>query len=181
MGQNKALLRVADDGATLLEFMQQLLRQVGCAPVLVSGAAVGGMPDRVADAGPLAGIDAALQALAECSDIAQLLIVPVDMPGLSQTMLQALLTSGDGRHAVHFQHTPLPLLLPNTAATRAVVQEHLMLPSTRSLQAMARALGVCMLTWPDSVPASDNLNTPADWQLWLARKQAKPDPEQESP
>ncbi len=181
MGQNKALLRVTDEGSTLLEFMQQLLRQAGCEPVLVSGAAVGGLPDRVADAGPLAGIDAALLALAERHDIGQLLVVPVDMPGLSPSLLETLLAAGEGCQAVHFEQSPLPLLLPNTAATRAVVQAQLASPSSRSLQVMARAVGVRLLAWPEPGSALDNLNTPADWQSWLARHQVTAKSGQESP
>lgn len=176
MGQDKALLPLRDGAsANLLQHMQQLLGHAGCAPVLISGAAVGGLPDRTADAGPLAGIEAALLALAARDDIRQLLIVPVDMPALSVSLLQELQRAGDGVHAMHYADHPLPLLLPLSARTHTAVQSLLAPTASRSLRVMAAQIGVRTLSsteWDASM--FDNLNTPGDWQRWLLQQSGLP-------
>ena len=168
MGQNKALLSFGEQGMTLLQHMQQLLTQAGCEPVLISGAQVGGLADRVADAGPLAGIDAALTALLPRDDVRQLLIVPVDMPILSVTMLQTLRQAGDAEQVVMFaEQGPLPLLLPVNTAVRQLVAEQLAPSARRSLYELIAALPTQHLPAPAEPRAFANLNTPAEWRQWL--------------
>lgn len=167
MGRNKALLPVTAQ-QTLLQFMQQQLQAVGCAPVLVSGAAVGGLADRLPQAGPLAGIDAALHALAEHAEIEQMLVVPVDMPALPPALLAELIVAGDGKCAVQFAgDSPLPLLLPNTAVVRAVVAEELQPNSRRSLRDVLAKLPTLTVPLPtDASTVFANVNTPSDWLRW---------------
>ena len=168
MGRNKALLVFGEQGMTLLQHMQQRLQQAGCDPVLISGAHVGGLADRVADAGPLAGIDAALTALASRSDVQQLLIVPVDMPTLSVALLQTLRQAGDGGHATLFaEQGPLPLLLPVNISVRQLVGEQLVPTARRSLYDVIAALPTRRVPAPVAPQAFANLNTPDDWQQWL--------------
>lgn len=176
MGQDKALLPLRDGAcANLLQHMQQRLANAGCAPVLVSGAAVGGLPDRIAAAGPLAGIEAALAALSTRHDIRQLLIVPVDMPALSLPLLLALTRAGDGVHAVHYAEHPLPMLLPLTPHTDAAVQSALAPTASRSLRAMAAQIGVRTLSHTElDASMFDNLNTPDDWQRWQSQQSGLP-------
>ena len=167
MGRNKALLPVTAQ-QTLLQFMQQQLLAAGCAPVLISGTAVGGLADRLPQAGPLAGIDAALHALAAQPTIKQLLVVPVDMPALSPVLLAELIGAGDGKCAVQFVgDSPLPLLLPNTEAVRAVVAAELQPEARRSLRDVLAKLQTRTVPLPDDAAvALTNLNTPADWLQW---------------
>lgn len=167
MGRNKALLPVTEQ-QTLLQFMQRQLQAAGCAPVLISGAAVGGLPDRLPQAGPLAGIDAALHVLADQPDITQLLVVPVDMPALSPALLAEFIAAGDGMTAVRFVgDSPLPLLLPNSTAVRAVVAGELQPAARRSLRdVLAKLPSRCLPLPPDVATAFANLNTPADWLHW---------------
>ena len=167
MGRNKALLPVTAQ-QTLLQFMQQQLLAAGCAPVLISGTAVGGLADRLPQAGPLAGIDAALHALAAQPTIKQLLVVPVDMPALSPVLLAELIGAGDGKCAVQFVgDSPLPLLLPNTEAVRAVVAAELQPEARRSLRDVLAKLQTRTVSLPDDAAvALTNLNTPADWLQW---------------
>lgn len=167
MGRNKAMLPVTAQ-QTLLQFMQQQLLAAGCVPVLISGTAVGGLPDRLPQAGPLAGIDAALHALAAQPAIKQLLVVPVDMPALTPALLAELIAAGDGSCAVQFVgDSPLPLLLPNTEAVRAVVAAELQPEARRSLRDVLAKLQTRTVPLPDDAAvALTNLNTPADWLQW---------------
>ncbi|HEX4910861.1 MAG TPA: molybdenum cofactor guanylyltransferase [Permianibacter sp.] len=167
MGRNKALLPVTAQ-QTLLQYMLQQLQVAGCAPVLVSGDAVGGLADRLPEAGPLAGIDSALHALAEHAEIEQVLVVPVDMPALPPALLSQLIAAGDGRCAVQLVgDSPLPLLLPSTAAVRAVVAKELQPGARRSLRDVLAKLPLRTVALPtDATTVLANLNTPSDWLLW---------------
>ena len=167
MGRNKALLPVTEQ-QTLLQFMQRQLQAAGCASVLISGAAVGGLPDRLPHAGPLAGIDAALHVLADQPAITQLLVVPVDMPALSPALLAELIAAGDGVCAVHFVgDSPLPLLLPSSAAVRAVVASELQPAARRSLRDVLAMLPTRSLPPPtDAAVVFANFKTPEDWLHW---------------
>ena len=167
MGRNKALLPVTEQ-QTLLQYMQRQLQAAGCAPVLVSGDAVGGLADRLPHAGPLAGIESALNVLAEHAEIEQVLVVPVDMPALPPVLLAELIAAGDGQCAVHFVgDSPLPLLLPNTAVVRAVVASELQPGARRSLRDVLAKLPTRTVPLPtDASTVLANVNTPSDWLLW---------------
>jgi molybdopterin-guanine dinucleotide biosynthesis protein A len=103
MGRDKASLTI--EGRTLLDRQVSLARQLGVHEVLVS-AGSGQRPvpdgcrivsDRVADKGPLAGIASALAASAS----PLLLVLAVDMPGMSVACLQKILAwCRPGRGAV---------------------------------------------------------------------------------
>jgi len=92
MGRDKAWIEV--DGQLLLARQVKLLRDLGAGEVFISGragvdyAAFGGrvLMDRHPGAGPLAGIEAAL----EVSVLPQLLVLAVDMPHMSADVLRQL-------------------------------------------------------------------------------------------
>lgn len=92
MGCDKALLEV--DGQPLLARQIQLVREAGAEEVFISGRAdtdyaVFNCPvlrDRLTDVGPLAGIEAALNATTS----PLLLVLAVDMPEMSAVFLQRL-------------------------------------------------------------------------------------------
>ena len=95
MGQDKAFVEV--DGESLLARQIALVREVGACEVLISGrdgadySAFGYrvLVDKFPDAGPLAGIERALDA----STSPLLLVLAVDMPTMNATMLRRLLAS----------------------------------------------------------------------------------------
>lgn len=98
MQRDKAFLEV--DGASLLARQIALVRSVGAREVFISGR-VGvdysafGCPilvDKFSDAGPLAGIERAIEA----STSPLLLVLAVDMPAMNATMLRKLIESCDG-------------------------------------------------------------------------------------
>ena len=94
MGRDKALLSI--NGQSLLAHMQQLAIDSGAAEVLVSRNQPGFINDTEHQAGPLAGI---LAALAHCTT-SQLLVLPVDTPLARRTnslFLGTHVVSGTGR------------------------------------------------------------------------------------
>lgn len=92
MGRDKALIEV--DGKRLLE--QQVQKGKACFDevILLNGQNIYSienrrLPDKIEDAGPLAGL---LEALTDGADhsLSQIAIIPVDLPFLSETTLKRL-------------------------------------------------------------------------------------------
>jgi molybdopterin-guanine dinucleotide biosynthesis protein A len=123
----------------------------------------------VADAGPLAGIDAALAALADrATDV---VCVAGDMPFLQQDLLRLLRDHAPGADAVvpRLDGNPEPLL-----ARYAVRQSALVAAQLASGDfAVHRFLQHLTVTWLDelalravdpSLRSFTNVNTPADWK-----------------
>lgn len=102
MGSDKALLRF--QGSTLLQHQVGLLQPL-CAQVLVSGdyAGFASVPDSVERCGPLGGI----YSLAQRNPSAALLVIPVDMPQLTENYLRALI---DCQQTCFIDGHPLPAL-----------------------------------------------------------------------
>lgn len=128
MGQDKAGLMVG--GETLLNRQLRLLREAGASELFVVVAAgreappalpegVRTISDRVADAGPLAGIDAALSA-ASCPLV---LMLAVDLPAMTAGWLRQLIDlCHDGRGAVPVvdgRYEPLAAVYPQSLAAEA--------------------------------------------------------------
>lgn len=163
MGRDKAWLDFR--GTPLWQHQCTLLRAAGCREVLVSGALPGGLPDGVADAGPLAGIDAARRTLQSRGLVAgSLLVIPVDMPLLDAPLLGALAATDAA--AAHYAGHPLPLCLRLGAALDTALTAHLHdpVPRRRSLQALLATLQATALP-VDSVLGVklSGANTPAEW------------------
>ena len=158
MGQDKALLSI--NGQSLLTHMQQLAIDSGAAEVLVSRNQPGFINDTEHQAGPLAGI---LAALKHCTT-SQLLILPVDTPLLSAASLQQLVLEANG-DAAYFVNSPLPCVLPLSPALSELISKQLQ-SGQRSVQALLTSLNAVTLSAP--VTELLNTNTPDDWQQCLA-------------
>ena len=158
MGQDKALLNI--NGQSLLAHMQQLAIDSGAAEVLVSRNQPGFINDTEHQAGPLAGI---LAALAHCTT-SQLLILPVDTPLLSVASLQQLVLGANG-DAAYFASSPLPCVLPLSPVLSELIRKQLH-SGQRSVQALLRELNATALAAPSAELL--NTNTPADWQHYLS-------------
>ncbi|VAW02642.1 hypothetical protein MNBD_ALPHA06-1967 [hydrothermal vent metagenome] len=104
MGRNKADLRL--QGQSFLDVARDTLSAAGCQQVLVSGP--NGIPDRYADAGPLAGLDAAIAGLA---NEVLLLVIPVDMPKLQPDLLAELAGKIGQKPGLYFERHPMPFCL----------------------------------------------------------------------
>lgn len=160
MGRDKALLPW--HGRPLLAHMRELLLAAGAQPVVVSGdyPTYGGVPDRVAQRGPLGGLEAAIARLPD----GPAWVVPVDMPRLTVALL-ARLRDASGACAI-FAGQPLPMRLEIDAGCRARIAAMIGDPDgPQSLKALQRALGTVELPVPaGSAHDLANCNTPAEWE-----------------
>jgi molybdenum cofactor guanylyltransferase len=195
MGRDKALLPF--DGRPLVEHMVHLLRVLhlepricGSRPDLTRFAQF--VPDNVAQAGPLAGVEAALTV----SDSDLNLFIPVDLPGLPAGFLGWLMARSETSHAVatipHYAARPQPLcavysrrLLDGLRRSLATGNFKIMTAIREAAQALAEpidefdvesvaATGPAL--WPLQSSLADwfrNLNTPADYQALYAAAGAK--------
>jgi molybdopterin-guanine dinucleotide biosynthesis protein A len=134
--------------------------------------------DRSADLGPLAGLAAALDAMApSCSDQC-LLVVAGDAPSLSATLLVGLIRALDGAAAAVLADgddwRPLPFVV-RAAAAKPIVRDRLAGPD-RSLRGVLRALGPAIVdeaawrSWDPDGAWRDDVDAPADLVRAAARE-----------
>lgn len=173
MGRDKATL--AHEGRPMWERQAGVLRAAGCDVIAVvrqPGQAPLGLPDDlllwhdpVADAGPLAGLHAALSS----SRTLLIAVLAVDMPRIDPWWFQWLGSycgSNIGAMACRpdGMHEPLAAIYPRTAVTETA---RLLTGPDRSLQSLAAALMTRHLLRSVPLPEGDlwrvaNWNTPAD-------------------
>lgn len=167
MGRNKALLPFR--GKRLIDHVAQVLNELlRSEDLCVSGEVEGFhcIRDRVAVAGPLAG----LAAVADENPDQWLLVVPVDMGALTSGVLQALLSARDQnphQKAFRFSDYELPLLFYSDSVSRGHLAT-LLQPETpaalRSLREWCRILGCCEVSCPqERLSQFQNTNTPEEW------------------
>ncbi|WP_193166139.1 molybdenum cofactor guanylyltransferase [Microbulbifer hainanensis] len=161
MGRDKAALRMPD-GETFLEHALALLGDLPLQEVRVSGMRPGGVPDPVADLGPIGG----LCGVARITSADSLLVIPVDMPLLSPAQLYPLLQAGrqSGR-ACYFGHFYLPLWLPLNAPVYDFLEEAVSGAGPNSIRALLARADALSLPLTDGDAAFHNINTPADYAL----------------
>ena len=162
MGEDKA--KLCRNQQTMLEYTQSLLQSLGL-EVLVSGGDVG-IPDVVPQLGPLGGVYTVVnKCQVEARLIDALLIVPVDMPLLTPSVLQNLIRTGEtSGSAVCYEGCYLPLYLPVNAALSDYLAEVFAEGSTlpRSVKKLLAAVNAVQL--PATEPkALVNTNTPEEW------------------
>lgn len=122
MGTDKAGLSWR--GQPLLQHMRDLLQQAGAPRVWVSGPQTGpdGLPDHEPGLGPLGG----LLTLARTQADGIYLLVPVDMPLLSATLLRRLVeavATDHGAPSAIWAGYPLPLCLRLDGSARTAITE----------------------------------------------------------
>lgn len=157
MGEDKAALR--RNHQTMLEYTESLLKSVGL-EVIVSGGERG-VPDKVPQSGPLGGIYTVIKQYR----VDALLVVPVDMPLLTASLLQQLIAEGESSGtAICYQDCYLPLYLPVDDALVAYLTQVLAPGSNlpRSIKRMLAEVNAIQL------PVNDpnllvNTNTPDEW------------------
>ena len=163
MGQDKALL-TADNGVTLLQRSQNLLRTVGASLVLISSnnsKINDAIVDRFTQSGPVAGIDAALNINKELP----MLILPVDMPLINLERLSELVCFGrENQSSAHFNEQCLPLFIFDSAAASAITEALLSAGQCPSVWSLCHALKAKTLS--PQLPSDDffNANSPEQWQ-----------------
>lgn len=170
MGRDKARLRVG--GEVLWRRQVRVLREAGAAPVVVvrrpGQTGLRGVPvvrDEFADAGPLAGLHAALVAAGEAAWVA---VLAVDMPAVEADWFARLCkrcAPGRGavaRHAEGFE--PLAAIYPREA--RAMVERRLR-RGEYAMQGLVRALAqagkmTVVEIAAEERAAMENWNSPGD-------------------
>lgn len=158
MGRDKALLEWR--GKPVMAHLREQLLRAGCARALISRNAPGYITDVFPGAGPLAGIHAVARAVPAPG----YLVMPVDMPLLSESTLQGLRRLGECRGTGHTTDAILPCYLdasdPNRLAR--ILQERLM-SGRLSLHGLLEELDARV--WPLGVPEEFvNANDPRDWK-----------------
>lgn len=165
MGRDKALLEIA--GEPLWHRQLETLRKLNPEQLMISGQTrngTEGVADEFENAGPLAGVAAALQ---KC--VAPLLVVlAVDLAQMSAEFLASLLDSAqEGKGVVPFRaefFEPLAAIYP---ASCAEVADAALRQGEFSMQdfvraALARELVKPRLLSPEELPLFANWNSPAD-------------------
>ncbi|WP_144395333.1 molybdenum cofactor guanylyltransferase [Pleionea sediminis] len=90
-----------------LDHALEILMKVGCRKVIVSGKEHDGIPDNHLDKGPLAGI----YSVAKSISVNKLLIIPVDMPLLHESLLADLVSESDYHSNVYFKDSFFPMVI----------------------------------------------------------------------
>lgn len=175
MGQDKASLVYR--GKSLLDRAHDLLVATGCGDILLSGRVEGrdSVPDLIPDCGPLGGLHGVLHHLDGRGELdgAPLLVIPVDMPLLSPSVLKGLLDAlGDG-DICRYEDEVFPCVFRASRelldTLDALFADSRQLGGARSMKALL-AGGNAVTLARTSLPGDCflNLNNPADWQRFLA-------------
>lgn len=180
MGTNKALLNY--DGIPLGELALRKLREV-CgenAEVLISGSLPGMeqfcVPDEKTGLGPVGGLTSVWKYLRQkhgtSMELAEVLVIPVDMPGLVIKDLSLLLNALKGAECAVFQGYALPLAFRLTDRFADYCEDRVggLSERERSLQGLARFLGRIELPFSGDSSKLSNLNTPQEWNEFLANR-----------
>ncbi len=162
MGQDKALL--PRGGQTQLAHCFQLLEQMQFAQLKVSGhyPEFPYLLDEQPSLGPLGGIAAMLAELG--SDCRALLVVPVDMPLLTQEDISRLIRDANEQGG-YYQDALFPVLLANTPNLHHQLTQLLAQPEAhkRSLRALISQLQAKAIL-PSQQLRLENANTPDQWR-----------------
>lgn len=172
MGQDKAQLQ--RNNKTMLEFSKQVLTNSGIDNIIVSGDNYD-VPDKVKQSGPVAGI---LSVLAAYPDAKSLLILPVDLPGITAAALSDLRIKGElTQKATFFEGHNIPLYLPNNAYLELFLAHAFTSNKSKGANAEANRFknkGPSIRALLEQVPhqaiqCNDaktlfNTNTPQEWQ-----------------
>jgi molybdopterin-guanine dinucleotide biosynthesis protein A len=177
MGRDKSSLE--HDGKTRLEHALSLLQDTGADHILLSGNVPGldSLPDRIPDCGPLGGLHAALHHIDEqgALDKSLLLIIPIDMPRLDSATLLRLDQAIGSAASCRYDGEVFPCVFKASHALMThldnLLAESTTLGGKRSMKALL-ALGESRALPRDGLPDGvfDNLNTPEDWQAFLATR-----------
>jgi molybdenum cofactor guanylyltransferase len=176
MGEDKSRLLL--DGQTLLERAVELLQSSGAELVLVGGENrhPRGVPDLLPHCGPPGGLYSLLDHIKHNYglDGSPLLLIPVDMPLLTITTLQKLLTASVNAPCCHFENEVFPCVMKATpdlyTHLRDLFNDGTEIGGSRSMTGLFSYLGAKVIA-VDGVPPDEfmNTNTPEDWRGVLRR------------
>lgn len=170
MGQNKALLPYHN--ARLIDHVIHVVGEIGCSPVVVSGAVDGYrcIHDRYKNCGPMGGIHAVSEAAIQENMPKAWLFIPVDMPLITSGLLARLYSCACtyDQDGACFENKPLPLFLRlNERVVKCLEKVELKLLSNQkiSVKNFLEDLEICHHPLSDLERALlANTNTPEEWR-----------------
>ena len=159
---------------SLLEHTEQLLKDAGCFEVLASNNNSNNnypnhIQDRYPQSGPLAGIDACLaHTLEHFTAASSMLIMPVDMPLMSQTLLTHLIEQSEQGKATYYSLGRFPLILPVSLRLSQFLKEtldtHQSGKGVSIKQLLFQLESKVLSIDKEQQPAFFNCNTPQQWR-----------------
>ncbi|WP_016957492.1 molybdenum cofactor guanylyltransferase [Catenovulum agarivorans] len=191
MGQDKAKLTM-NKQHTLLQHMLELVAELAVEQVYISrpyqqqsgdlaltqmltglNAQTKIIYDPIEYQGPLAGIQACVKQLSDCSPNSQLLVLPIDMPALALVDLQQLVKSSQQKNtSCYFAHHFLPVSFYDLAQLQQLLNQLMLRPAKeKSFRNLLNQLPAMSIEATDSqLGRLINLNTPEQWQSYLANR-----------
>lgn len=162
MGADKAELIYK--GERLIDHAKSILKSLGADPVLVSGRE-GGLDDPTPGLGPVGGLCALMDEVTYKALPKTWLVIPVDMPLLSESTLEPLLTTEE--KIAYFVAHPLPAKL-NFCASQApyfdVAKRDMDAGRSVSVRRLITALGgVSIMPTSEIARSLVNVNSPEEW------------------
>ncbi|WP_088331015.1 molybdenum cofactor guanylyltransferase [Lacimicrobium sp. SS2-24] len=163
MGTDKATLVL--EGKTLLEHCVEQVEISGCDRIRISRNLPGYLQDQINNAGPLAGVDAAVHHLSYGE---LLLVVPIDMPLLGAELLSELINySHQHQCSCYFEERYLPACVLVTEELKQGLARQLSADGDGSVR------GLLAHVQAHALPCNkhqqlQNVNTPEQWQALLA-------------
>ena len=173
MKQDKALLRL--DGRSLLQRQFDLLERIlGEGFVIVSGDRPGfpHLKDLTPHLGPLEGLRTVCRSLALSNARASVLVVPVDMPFITEAGCARLLQVAGNTSLTKFQGQQLPLVIHDLSGVLRAIEE-LKNDARSGDQGRYSFRDLMERLDVDEVPPEPdhffrNLNTPEDWNVAIS-------------
>jgi len=175
MGQDKALLprkgKLTPRNSSMLDFSKKLLSDVGINDIIISGKNHG-LADKVHQMGPLGGIYSVIEKYQPKA----LLILPVDLPLMTQQTLAQLKRIGEvSNKACYFHDNYLPLYLPVNAFVERFFSSHFtqkLITESSNNETMNKGPSIRSLLnqlpseviKPNNSLALFNANTPQQWR-----------------
>ncbi len=160
MGVDKAQLQL--NGKTLLEHMREILRQAGLPQIYISHPEH--ISDRIAGYGPLSGVHSLMVNLP--THYEHVIIVPVDMPGLTSLVISKLIDASDTAQLVRYRMHKMPFRLRVERRWQKLAESMLRQQdevALGSFQSKIPTLELDMET-ADNHNCFSNINSPKDWR-----------------
>lgn len=166
MGRDKSTLRL--NGKTLLRHIQDLFTAAGVGTIYISGPAQIG--DEIPGSGPLGGVHALLHHLG--GRHAHLLFAPVDMPGLTPSLMGGLIAAPPDRALVRYATSRMPFRLRADRRCLALVDTLLGDGKNVSLGHFQGRVRDSLVLSGEGIQASAfvNLNTTEEWRMFRQKE-----------
>ncbi len=161
MGQDKSMLKIQNK--TLLQHTSDILSKSGIEDIYTSGGE-DGIQDKHPDKGPVGGILSSLLALNEHT---HLLFLPVDMPLITQLIIQELMNIRKN-DLQHFENNNFPLIIKNNRSTREALEDQIK-NNKLSIHELLQAVNTKILILNHKQELFMNTNTPQQWEMATRR------------